>query len=51
MKIRKPGNLTGAQIGFATILGVLGGIYIWRPYFIQYQQQSKETQESNSTQN
>lgn len=31
MKIRRPRGLTGAQIGLATVLGVLGGIYIWKP--------------------
>lgn len=35
MKIRRIRGLTGAEIGLATILGVLGGIYIWKPIFTQ----------------
>lgn len=33
MRIRKPRSLSGAQIGFVTVLGVIGGYYIWKPVF------------------
>lgn len=47
MKIRIPGRLTGIQLGLATVLGVLGGIYIWKPLLIQYKE-SEITRNSDS---
>jgi hypothetical protein len=31
MYIRRPRSLTRGKIIFATILGISGGIYIWKP--------------------
>lgn len=31
MRIRRPRGLTGGKIIFATILGTVGGVYIWKP--------------------
>lgn len=31
MRIRKPRGITRGQIVLVTVLGVFGGVYIWRP--------------------
>jgi hypothetical protein len=31
MYIRRPRSLTGGKIILATILGTIGGVYIWKP--------------------
>jgi hypothetical protein len=31
MYIRRPRSLSGGKIIFATILGIFGGVYIWKP--------------------
>jgi len=36
MKIRKPLGLSGVELGIGLVLGVLGGIYIWKPVFESY---------------
>lgn len=46
MRIRKPRSLTGAQIGFATVLGVIGGYYIWKPVFAPNVSVEKSTEQS-----
>jgi len=33
MKIRRFGGLNGAEIGLVIALGIIGGIYIWKPIF------------------
>lgn len=35
IRIKKPRNLTGGQIGLAVALGVISGIYIFRPYYTE----------------
>lgn len=34
MRIRRPKNLTVPQIGVVIALGILSGVYIYRPYFV-----------------
>lgn len=34
MKIPKPKNLSVSQIGLAIALGIISGIYIYKPFFI-----------------
>lgn len=41
MRIRRPRNITGVQIGFVTILGVLGGFYIWKPALVEEKENLK----------
>lgn len=36
MRIRKPRYLTTGQIALVTILGVFGGVYIWKPLILKY---------------
>lgn len=31
--IKRPGGITGWQLGLVTGLGIIGGIYIWKPVF------------------
>jgi hypothetical protein len=31
MRIRRPRSLTGWKIVFATIIGTVGGVYVWKP--------------------
>lgn len=33
MKIYKPRGISKSQIVLVTVLGVFGGVYIWRPLF------------------
>lgn len=42
MKIRRPLSLSGLQIGFATLLGVFGGVYIWKPALILHKHETGE---------
>lgn len=35
MKIRRPKGITGLELGLVTIIGILGGIYIWKPVFVK----------------
>lgn len=46
MRIRRPKNLTGAELGLATLLGVLGGVYIWKPYITDYKDKIKNAEEN-----
>lgn len=36
MRIRKPRGLTTGQIALVTILGVFGGVYVWKPLLLRY---------------
>ena len=31
--IKRPGGISGWQLGLVTGLGIIGGIYIWKPVF------------------
>jgi len=42
MRIRVGGGLTRGQILIAGILGVLGGVYIWKPVFEAQRQKGQE---------
>ena len=33
MRIRKPRGVTPLQLVFVSVVGVLGGVYIWKPVF------------------
>jgi len=33
MRIRRFGSFSGAELGLVVGLGIIGGIYIWRPVF------------------
>lgn len=33
MRIYRPRGITNGQIVLVTVLGVIGGIYIWKPLF------------------
>lgn len=35
-RIRKPRGLTTGQLVLVTVLGVFGGVYIWKPLLVQY---------------
>lgn len=39
MRIKRPRGITGIELGIVTILGVLGGIYIWKPIFVKLKDQ------------
>ena len=30
---RTGGGITGLQLGLVTVIGIIGGIYIWKPVF------------------
>lgn len=36
MKIKKPIGISGGQLSLVIVLGVLSGIYIYRPLLVQY---------------
>lgn len=36
LRIRKPRGVTTGQLVLVTILGVFGGVYIWKPLIIEY---------------
>lgn len=46
MRIRKPRGLTTTQLMVATVIGVLGGVYIYKPIFVEY---SKKTELHNDS--
>lgn len=49
IRVRRLFNLNGVELGLATILGVLGGIYIWKPVLDKaYSSQKEETLETQS---
>lgn len=49
VRVRRLFNLNGVELGLATILGVLGGIYIWKPVLDKaYSSQKEETLETQS---
>lgn len=35
IRIRKPKNLTGFQLGMVIFLGVASGYYIWKPLIVE----------------
>lgn len=37
MKIRRPFGLTGFEIALTSVLGVIGGVYIWKPVIGEYE--------------
>lgn len=47
MRIYRPKGVTKGQIVLVTILGVFGGVYIWKPFF----EELKATQESDKKRN
>lgn len=44
MRIYKPRGITNGQIVLVTILGVIGGIYIWKPLFEEHFPRKKRIQ-------
>lgn len=36
LRIRKPRGVTRGQLVLITILGVFGGVYIWKPLLVEY---------------
>lgn len=49
VRVRRFLNLNGLELGLVTIVGVLGGIYIWKPVFDKaYSSQKEETSETQS---
>lgn len=49
MRIYKPRGVTRGQIILASILGVFGGVYIWRPLFEEHFPRLKRIPESKET--
>jgi hypothetical protein len=45
MRIRRPRTLTGGKIIFATVLGTVAGVYIWKP--LLKEEKSKRIVESD----
>lgn len=33
MKIKRPGRLTGIELALVSVIGIISGIYIWKPFF------------------
>lgn len=50
MRIRKPRNITGSQIVVATIIGILGGVYIWQPLLLRYRKQELSQKQTETVQ-
>jgi len=44
MRIKRPAGLSGFELALVTALGIIGGIYIWKPIFTQ-QKDSKRPEE------
>jgi len=40
--IKRPRGITGTQLGLAVGLGVISGIYIWKPQFEEYWKKQAE---------
>lgn len=36
LRIRKPRGITKGQVVLVSILGVYGGVYIWKPMLLEY---------------
>lgn len=49
MRIRKPRYLSTTDIYVATILGVISGIYIWKPIFSKYKDPEYVASLTNTT--
>lgn len=49
MKIRRPGGISGVQLGLVVVLGVLGGIYIYRPLLLQYKTETSAESSKQGT--
>lgn len=41
MRIRKPPGVTRTQVVIVSLIGIFGGVYIWRPVFEQLKQERK----------
>lgn len=41
LRIRKPRGVTRGQLALVTILGVFGGVYIWKPLLVEYFMKTK----------
>lgn len=50
MRIRKPRNISTAQLMVVTVVGVLGGIYIWRPLLTKFRSEEITIEKSHNPQ-
>lgn len=48
MQIRRPRGVTIPQLMVVTVIGVLGGVYIWQPLLIKYRNEQK-AEKANDT--
>ena len=46
--IRRPAGFSALQVAIVTVIGTIGGYYIWRPAFQKYPPTSPEQSPSNS---
>lgn len=47
MRIRKPRGLTTTQLMVATVVGVIGGVYIYRPFILDNQKKGQSLHNDN----
>jgi len=47
--IRRPAGLTGVQLGLGVSIGVIGGIYIWKPVFKKWANKDKPVEKEASS--
>jgi len=45
--IKRPGGITGWQLGLVTGLGIIGGIYIWKPVFDKKEKKAEKSETDN----
>jgi len=43
--IRRPGGLTATQLGLVISVGVIGGLYIWKPYVAYFKERANSLKE------
>lgn len=48
MRIYKPPGITRGQIILVSVIGVLGGVYIWKPLFADFFKEQNKLAESTS---
>lgn len=48
MYIRKPRGISTTQIFIVTIIGVIGGVYIWRPLLHKYMHENNIKENKNN---
>jgi len=50
MRIRKPAGLSAIQVLVVSVVGTVGGVYIWRPGFVKRREEVATEAQQQQTQ-